>query len=108
MAEVCLIYEVNCYHRAEPPVPASPATRGLFRSLFGVPDPHASPPESPQNFGSVWVKAGPLAPDEEYYEVARKVAGPLPSEEATAAVAALREVLEAVGVSVIEETVADD
>jgi hypothetical protein len=51
---------------------------------------------------------GALGPEDDYEVVARRVVGPLPSDQAQAAIAALRSVLEAAGVRVTEEAVADD
>jgi hypothetical protein len=108
LATVCLIYEFNCYVSREPQPSAEPR-RGWLRSLvLPVPDPSTPPPPAPQTYASVWVKAGALGEEDDYDAVARKVVGPLPSDQAQAAVAALRSALEAAGVEVIEETVADD
>ena len=106
--EVCLIYEVHCYMGREDLWPTKRARQGLLRRLFGLAGELSGTTTSPRDFGSVWAKAGPLDPDDEYEEAARKIAGPLPREEAQAVVASLRAVLEEACVRVIEETVADD
>ena len=47
---------------------------------------------------------GTLGPEDDYTEVARKIAGPLPVDQATQTISALRAVLEAVGMQVIDES----
>jgi hypothetical protein len=108
LATVCLIYEINCYVRAEPQTSAEPR-RGWLRSLvLPPPDPTARTPPAPQSYGSVWMMLGALGEEDDYEAVARKVVGPLPRDQVQAALAALRSVLEAAGVEVTEDTVVDD
>jgi hypothetical protein len=53
---------------------------------------------------SVWVSGRPLSPDKELADdVARLLAGPMPSAEARRLVGVLRQELQAAGVEVIEE-----
>jgi hypothetical protein len=111
VSKVCLIYEFNCYLGGDSG-PVDLPRRGWLRSLFlPAPDPDARKPPAPappQCFGSIWAMVGTLRQEDDYTEVARKIAGPLPREQALAALSALRAELEAAGMQVIEETVADD
>jgi hypothetical protein len=108
VAAVCLIYEVNCYLSGAPEPSAAPR-RGWWRSLVLPPaDPSPRTPPGPQSYGSVWIMPRALGPEDDYETVAQKVVGPIPSDQAEAALTALRSVLEAAGVQVTDETVSDD
>ena len=95
---VTLIYEVNCYEdRRTWAERRRDAAILRLRGSVGMP-----------GWGTVWVMAGTLGENDEYAEVARKVVGPLPADQADVAVAVLRASLEAAGVRVLTETTADD
>ena len=96
MVHVQLIFEVNCYV-------SRPSRWDELRLLLRLVD--AVPC---RDFASVWLAPRPLGPDEDYTRVARLVVGPLPWVQAERAVAELRSVLEAAGVAVSTDTVADD
>jgi hypothetical protein len=96
VSHVHLIYEFNCYL-------SEPAWWDRVRLSLGLIT--AAPC---RGFATVWAAGRPLGPDEDYTQVARRVVGPLPDAEAERVVDELRSVLEAAGVQVTTETVADD
>jgi hypothetical protein len=96
VGQVHLIYEFNCYL-------SEPSWWDRQRLSLGL-----ITAATCRGFGSVWAAARPLGPDEDYTVAARKVVGPLPQEQAERALAELRSLLEAAGVQVSTETVADD
>ena len=96
MVHVQVIFEVNCYV-------SRPSWWDELRLSLRLVD--AVPC---RDFASVWLAPRRLGPDEDYTAVARRVVGPLPWAQAERAVAELRSELEAAGVAVFTETVADD
>jgi hypothetical protein len=94
---IYLIHEYNC-------ALSRPALWDRIRLSLGLARAVAC-----RNFASVWASATPLDPQaEELGPMATKLAGPLPSPQAYELINRLRQVLEAAGLSVSVEEVADD
>ena len=97
MRRLYLIYEVNCYI-------AQPTLADRAKMALRLID---SAPVA--DFGSVWIAGGSYDPDNDDYETcAFKLIGPVPGDEATRYLERLRSILEAAGVEIVQETVADD
>ena len=92
-----LIYEFNAYI-------SRPTLKDRLRLRFRL---ARAVPCVP--FASVWIANSPDAPDGDHTQCDEmKLIGPVPEEEAWAFLSRLRRVLEAAGVKVAEEVVADD